>query len=225
MLGAGDAGAAPHSLIALVLALPALAGCLGPNVPQGPEGFHVILVETGYDASERGDSDAKHEAVDLPTGHPAAGLEVALGVDSGPGYDGRTWEYDEPCPNRESFHGTTADCSDFKRQEAYVLPSPKDADNYTKIHYVLDGNGTVVFHIPQAVELLVHVSDRYTEELRDKAEDPNRCDERPHAGSRRVETQGAAERNRDRPPRWIVITGDARISIPWYGTCPDDVSS
>lgn len=224
MLGVGDVGVDPSWLTVMVLALPLLAGCLGPNVPDGPEGFDTILIDTGYDSSERPDSRPQDEGVDLPEGHPAADLEVSLGIDPGPDYDGETWEYDEPCPNREGPHGTNADCSDFGRQDAYILPSPTDANNYTKIRYPLTGNGTVVFHVPRPVEIFIQISDRYTEELRDKAQDPDRCDEWPQAFSGRVGIEGEAERTRD-PDSWVMVTGDARLSLHWYGVCPDRAAS
>lgn len=212
-------------VVVVLLTGPAMAGCLGPDVPEGPEGFHVILVETSYDASERpeGNDRPEDQATDLPAGHPASDLELWFRfIAGGPDYEGETWDHDPPCPNGENFHGPWADCEEFDRQESYVLPSPRDAKGYARIEYPLDGDGEVVFHVPQDMKLGFEVDDLYTDALWDKADDPDRCDERPNAASKRIAAEGGAERT---SPSSFVVTGDVRLVVHWYGTCPDRFSS
>lgn len=216
-----------HGLVSVVvlLTVPALAGCLGPDVPEGPEGFHVILVETTYDASERPESRQRTQdkATDLPAGHPASDLEVwMVRIEGPPGYDGATWDHDPPCPNGESFHGTWADCEQFDRQDNYVLPSPRDAKEHARIEYPLDGDGKLVFHVPQALKISFKVSAPYTDNLWEQADDPDGCDERPKAASKRTAAEGGAERKGSSS---FVVTGDVRLVTHWFGVCPDDVAS
>lgn len=225
MLQLGGRWPGPVTLVGLVMMVPVLAGCTNPAVPSGPEGFHAILVETTYDASERHPSRDRPQdrATDLPAGHAAEELELWFRfIGGGPGYDGATWEYDAPCPNGESPHGPWSDCERFEPQDAYILPSPQDAREHPRIKYPLDRSGRIMFYVPQAVEVGFEVNDRYTDELWQRAADPDGCSEPPMAFSGRTDVDGQAERS---GPSAFVLNGDVRLVVRWYGTCPDDVAS
>lgn len=205
-----------------LLAVP-WAGCTQPGTDDTMTESFRIVVETVYDTSgATDDRDAQDRGADLPADHPAIRARISGRIQEAPGYQPGSWDHDAPCRSMRP-------CPDDGVRDVYVLPPVAEADD--GMTYPLDAQGRIVFRYPQPVKMTwAPPQQPYSDAMLGNASDPNRCergDGRPDIVSRGSWYDGGGIRavhGAQRDGGWIVVSGDARIVVKFYGVCSRAVS-